>query len=114
MSIITSAVSDVWRKKKVVVPALSSVDVFTTPTQSYKASKYFLEASNSDEQKYKGFEIWSSRKGPADVVSSIFARLGDSLQIELNIMVVGSDIALRIVNNENFDLEVSIVKSNLS
>jgi hypothetical protein len=109
--IINSQESTLWRRIRKVVSANSELAIETLPLTSYRATKYLLEVFNTQEEKFKAVEVWASRKGANEIVSSVFSRLGDEISIEVNVKVESLSAVLSIVNLELFDLNVVVTRS---
>lgn len=109
MPIIDSIAANLWRRIKSTVAAETTVVVEATPLALFGARKYLVHVSNATQGKYKSVEVWASRKG-SEVNESVYAKLGDALDVSLNWFVVGPDIQLQITNDEAFSVDVVVTK----
>lgn len=108
MPIINAALSNRWARKEVPVSAGSSEAIDTIPLSQYKTTKYFIEIGSISA--HKSVEMLGARSG-AGVEDSVYAKIGDILDVGLSLDVVGPDVVLSATNNELFDVIVTLTKT---
>ena len=84
-------------------------DFCTLPFTSFSATKFILEASDAGNTNFQALELMSS-KISSGVCDQIYAKFPGGLNITAKVLKVGSDITLRVINSENFLVNVSILK----
>ena len=112
MSIITSAIGisiDTIIEK--TIPASSSLDINTHPYDEFSALKYDIRLYNNTEGKRKIFQVRAIKQTTGEVKDTIDGNLGDSLDVDTQVIKSGSDMILRMTNQESFDVSVRAVKS---
>ncbi len=90
-----------------VIPALSSEDFDTQPFVSFSATKYLIKVVNPDDSNSQALEMYGA-KILTDVSDQVYAKFPDGLNIGVKLLKVASDVTLRISNNENFAVNVTI------
>ena len=100
-----------WEKLAKTVPAASTIVVDVLPLASFKLAKFVVQMQNVPNNKYKSLEILASRRGASQVNDSVYAKVGDSINVSLNVLVSGSDVQLQAVNAESFDVDLTVTKT---
>lgn len=108
MAIINAALSNRWTRQETPVPSLATVSLDKIPLSQYRSTKYLVEMAGGGL--YKSLEMWASRQG-ATVNDSVYAKIGDALDISLNLGLSGPDVILSATNNEAFSVTVTITKT---
>ena len=108
MVLVSSNSASPWRKFKKTVPASSTVDVDNLAYGTYGGSYYIVNVSNCSNNIYTQFIINAIKNPPSDIKDSIVQKLGTPVDISLNVLVVGSEVRVRITNNESFQLDVVV------
>ncbi len=98
------------RKITGTIPALSSEDFDLLPFASFSATKYIIEVSKPDGTNFQALEIFGT-KILADVDDQVYSKFPNGLSIGVKLLKIATDVVVRITNNENFLVNVSIVKS---
>lgn len=78
------------------------------PLAGFTALRFFVELSAPAQNRYRALDLSASRSGAAQVVDSIYGKLGDTLNVALNLSVVGPNVVLTATNNEAFSVRVVV------
>ena len=108
MGIINAASQGYWRKLRPEIPATSTVNVLTIPLVSFTSFKIYIELSNTTQNKFKALEMRGFKSGAAAVSDTIYSVISNTVDVLVNLDVVGSDAVVSVTNNESFDLSTTI------
>jgi hypothetical protein len=108
MAIINAASQGYWRKTKPEIPASATIQVLTIPLDSFSSFKVYLEFSNNIENKFKALEMRAFKVGATSVSDTIYSVISNSVNVLVNLNVVGSDAVLSVTNNESFSLSTNV------
>jgi hypothetical protein len=108
MGIINAASQGYWRKTRPEIPAATTIDILTIPLDSFSSFKVYLEFSNTTENKFKSLEMRAFKVGASDVSDTIYSVISNSVNVLVNLNVVGSDAVLSVTNNESFSLSTNV------
>lgn len=97
-----------------IVPALSTVDFDSTIISAFKGVKYTISLFSDAEDKYRTFEMLARRKSGNALVQTIYAKIGDAINVKFTIVEDSGNVVLRVENNENFDISLRGFKLLLS
>ena len=95
------------------VAGLSTEVLDTIPLSDFKGLKYIISYCNETEVKFKTLELLASKAG-ADVKDTVYAKVGDIIDIDVEFIKSGTDAELTFTNNESFDVDVSAFRVKLS
>lgn len=109
MSLVISASSTTWLKKKISIPASSTLVVDSLPFAPFKFAHYIVRIQNSTGSKAKSLNL-EAQKVDNILRDLIFGKFGNSVDIEINTKSVSGQFQLEIVNNELEDLEVRFAR----
>ena len=107
------SVSQNWAKTAASVSPSSTAILTTLPLASFRVKKFYIEAYSDAENKYKAMEMLATRKGAMGVNDTVYSRIGDPLNISLNLTVSGADVSLSVINNESFAIGVVVTQLTL-
>ena len=99
-----------WRKQEVSVPAGATVDVPYGAFSSFAGVKYIVKAFSFAQDRFNQYELVGTKK-LTEVNDQLTSNIANTLKIELNILRDGTEVYLRIVNNELFDIDTSILQT---
>ena len=89
-----------------------TLDLDTLVLSSFRSNKYIIQFFNTAEAKFKQLEMATSKKS-GDVSDQVHSKVGDILGVEAKFLVSGTDVVLRLTNNEAFIVSVSALRFNL-
>jgi hypothetical protein len=113
LSVGTATVAD-WilicgfSEVEIIVPATTTATLHLVPMADLCASDYQICLHNSVQDKWRSLKLLTSKKTSTSVESSVYAVLGEFLDVELNFGVVATDAVLEAVNNEAFPVTVKL------
>lgn len=93
----------------VLVDAGTTKVVEAVGMTEFSALEYFVNIKSSSPTKVKVLKVLVF-KTDTDVETQVYARRGDTLDIEIDAFAAGSNAELRIKNNESFQLEVAATR----
>ena len=94
------------------VAAGQTKDIDSVLSSEFHSVKYQIRLTDVAATKNKVLVARASKKS-SDVSDTVYSVLGDSLSVEVKVLEVGSDIVLRLVNNESFDVNGVALKTLL-
>ena len=94
-----------------VVPAGQTRDVNLGTLVAFNANRIFLQVKSETPKRLTFFDM-AIANGLSGLEDIVYGELGDSVKIKVNAVDNGSDVLLRLINEELFQLEVTI--QNLS
>ena len=99
-----------WRKDSGIIPAGQTIDISTDALSSFKSADFKLVFSNASEtiENVLNVKVW---KDAGDVKHQVYTQSPFNLDIKPNVLVVGSDAVLRVVNGESFGVNFSLLKA---
>lgn len=110
MTSISRAAGGLWRRKRVILAASSTLDADSIKLAFFLGVKYVLHFRNETEDVYKTIELLSTRSSGDELEDNVTGNLGDPISVSTNVVVDGTDVVLRLTNNESYELKVSISK----
>lgn len=93
----------VWHQFSGSIDALSTHNLDEIPLSELRTLTYELSFYGPLDTDVKSLSMKVQRVG-ADAVNQVFSRIGE-MNILVNTVVVGSDLVLQAVNQENFEIE---------
>lgn len=103
----------VWEKESRTLPASSTTIVNSFALTSFRGLDYVLNFKDTTSAKQKQLKL-SVIKDDGTVKDTVYARLGSAISLEINSQINGSNYELAIVNNELFDVQVSLARLTLT
>ena len=91
------------------IQSLSTKDFDSVPFSSFSAVKYLISIFSQVESSYKISELFAVNDG-SDITDQLIYKSSSGPKVSINVLKNGSDVVLRLVNQENFEVDVSIVK----
>lgn len=91
------------------VLASSTTDIDTVPLASFQGIKYFISYWNDAQDKRKVLEL-SITKKTGSLKSSVYGKIGDELDVDVDESISGTDMLLTISNNELFPVTVNVAR----
>ena len=101
--------NSIWEGVEDIVNASSSKIIDSIPFATFKAARHIITIYNKANNVYKTFDVASSKKG-GDVRDSVYNKVGGSIDYQINVNLNAGNVEFEIVNNESFNLNVSIGK----
>lgn len=98
---------ELWKSLLVSVAPSETKTIDSIPLASVNGLKYVLRAAGNTKVNLREMVV---SKHNGDISDAVYSRLGDSLTIDYNVLVIGSDVVLQAINNESFAIEVSAKK----
>jgi hypothetical protein len=92
------------------IDAGTSKDFDSTPLAEFESADYLIKVKNSALGKFKTLRMSAVKEG-TDVIDQVYTKNGIEPAIKANILKVGSDVVLRIENDETFVVSAHIVKT---
>lgn len=91
----------------VSIAASTSMDVDTNADTSFKGLRYFVTAWTAT--KTKSFDMTVIIED-GNIFDSLYAKVGRNLDVSVDVVQSGSDIILRVTNNEAVSMDVEVLK----
>jgi hypothetical protein len=88
------------------------LDLETIPFASFVSTEYLINISSETESKFYTLKLIATKKN-SDVSDQIYNKEGDLLQIATNVIKSGSDVILRLVNDEIYQVDVRCTKTTV-
>ena len=82
-------------------------------TASFRAVKFFVEVLDLDDGRSTAFVCVVTRN-PSVISDQLFSKVGDSIAYNFNVLVSGSDVIIRVDNNDSNTIQVSVIRISLS
>jgi hypothetical protein len=111
MAIVSAAFSNRWSRTEHVVSTAQTLDIDTNLFSEFYGTKYYIQAFNEANNLYKSLELIATRQG-SEVSDSVFGKIGDTIDLEINFNLSGSIAVLTVTNNESFPVSVVLTKLN--
>lgn len=84
----------------------------TLPLIDFKMIEYTLRTSNQPNSKTKGLKMIVV-KTDSSINDQVYAKIGDAINFSLNAVINGSSMNLILQNNENFVLNLALIRASL-
>ena len=110
MTLINRSAGGLWRQKKIIIDATSTKDVDSFLLSNFIGVKYILHFRNETQDVFKTIEQLSTKVSGSEIVDTVYGHLGDVINVQANVIKSGSDVFLRVVNNEIYSLNLTISK----
>ena len=101
-----------WFTLEGEVPAGDSKIIDKLPFHTTRLVKYLNSIYNDVEGKSSASELLGSKKS-STINDSVYGILGDYLDIDINLLHVGSEIHLEIINNEIYPVNYSVLRTSI-
>lgn len=114
MTMVQANISNKWvtRKKEVLSNSFVVIDSITF--ENFKGAKYLIQLSNDTEDVFLTMELLVSRVKGSNLYDTIYAKLGDSINVEINTEINLPDMILKVTNNESYNLLLVVNRLNLT
>lgn len=109
MAFISDSRGGLWKRLSFVVNGLTTVDTDIFPIDELTSVEYAITFSNEALGVFKSLYLRASKKNN-QVVDSVFAKIGDSINVRLNSKIELSNFVLEVSNYENYALDITISK----
>jgi len=113
MSLVFSATSNVWQKKKGSLSASSAVIVDTFVASSFDGAEYFLLFKNLAGDLVKSLKL-SVQKVDGDTKDLVYSRYGDNVKVDVSTALSAGSFELTFTNNELFTVEYRLARLQLN
>lgn len=107
MSLVLSASSNVWFKKKMPIQAGQTVVIDSLPAATTTRAHYKISFTNGTNFREFDFDL---RKDSSGFVDTVTGKTGSGLSYSIESAVSGSQIEVRLENNEAFDFSLSFAR----
>lgn len=77
---------------------------------SFLTGRYIIEILNPTSSKLRTIEVSSIKKADNTIADIAFNRIGEAIDVEINTEIDATDVVLKIRNNENSLISVSVTK----
>lgn len=91
------------------IPSGDTLDFDIMPYSTFDAVEYLIKIKRQSSDLVKALTLVGSKKN-SDVSDQIYSKVGEEINVDANFLKDGTDTKLRLVNNESFDVDVSILK----
>jgi hypothetical protein len=109
MTAVLRAAGSLWKYQPTTALANSTTELDSLDFANFKSVEYIITLSNSVEGVYKSFHL-SAVKKAGGVGDTVFNKRGDSVNYEISVNVISSQVVLSLNNQEFFGLDVSLFK----
>jgi hypothetical protein len=96
-----------FKRETYTVLAGQTLTIDTQAYADFKSNKFLIDAKTATKQ--NSLEIFATKLG-TDVSDSIYAKLGDSINLVFEFVKITSDAVLRVTNNELVSVEINKLK----
>jgi len=79
-------------------------------TISQSGSWYFITVTRDSDGAEKIFKVSTSKTTIKPIINSLNSRIGEALNFEFNVKIVGSDLVFEVVNSETSDLSFNYLR----
>lgn len=104
--------SSLWKTVNSQVVGGNTTDVDGLPLATFRAVKYIINIFNDAESASKTMELLINNEN-GSLSDSIFGKIGSIIDVEVDVVVSGSDMRIRVTNNETYNLGVTIARVTL-
>jgi hypothetical protein len=104
---------DIVKTVSTITPT-SSVDVDVVVVTAHRSIKWVVSLTNPTTLEYRSYEILALVKGTTAVTHTIYAKIGDNIQHNVDVVVSGGNVNLSVQNNEANDIDVSVSRFGTS
>jgi hypothetical protein len=94
-----------WNRSNYTIDALSTLTTDSFDYSELKSVDYSISIYGNSL--FKSLYLRANVKG-GDVVDSIYGKIGDTINIAVNVKKVLNSYILEFVNNENFELDIRV------
>lgn len=101
-----------WEDGSVTIPSSGTLIVDTVPLTSLNRAKYFLNFKGVTTSSTKGLDLTIQNNNGA-LTEVVTHKLGEALDVFVNVGDNGVDMGIEIVNNESESLNLSFIKNIL-
>lgn len=107
---ITSPRQGIWKKFKKTAVQSATTAVDTIALAKFSTAKYILNLYNIDEVNFRTVEITVLNDGTILRDTLINKMFNKGMNVDINSDLIGSNMELRIINNETFNIEVELAR----
>ena len=99
-----------WRNERDTISGSSTFNSDGVELSQFKAVKYIFSAWNDTEGKNLSMEVMVNNRG-SSVSDTVYTKLGDrDLGIQVGAVVNSGAMSLEVVNNETYDIIISVFR----
>jgi hypothetical protein len=109
MAAISRKLAQTFERETYTIGPGQTVNLDTVLYSALTSKKYIIDISIAAQNRFKAFEMLVSKKG-TDVTDSIFAKLGDQVNVSVNFSKISTDAILAATNNEAVSVVLNILK----
>ena len=113
MSLVVSASSSTWQKKKGSLLSSATVVVDSFIGDSFDGLEYYLLFRNAGGDLVKSLKL-SVHKVDGDVRDLVYAKYGNNIKIDVSTALNGGNFELTLTNNELFTVDYRIARLKLN
>ena len=92
------------------VTSSSTVDHVYVPVAGFKGTKFIVEVKDLVDDRSRFFDANVARLSNDDPKDNLFGKVGDGIAYNFNVLKIGSDIVIRVTNNDSNTLQVTVIR----
>ena len=92
------------------VLSAATLDYVYVNVANFNFTKFFIEVQNKTTGEAQVFTAHVAKLSTNDPEDNIFGKVGDNLNFKFNVLKIGTDIVIRVENNEANTIKVSIIR----
>lgn len=92
------------------VPASDTVDYIYNTVNQFRSTNLLVEVEETVTNEVRTFNVTLSPTASEDPEDTLFSKVGDNLNFSFNVLKIGSDIVIRVANNESNTILVSAIR----
>lgn len=108
---MANSIPRVWKRIKSVSVAASTTTVIDSiPKDKVNSLEYDIDMRRGDNSSIKSLKLYVTQKA-SDTEDTVFARLGNNVDMAVQSQINGTDIELSVTNNEAFDVNINLARA---
>lgn len=93
-----------------VIASSATANVDIIPMATYRSTKYLVTITDDTANKSMAYEVLAMHKQLTTASHNRYGILGDIIAHDLDVQVIGTDLVLKITNNEAHSITVDVVR----
>lgn len=113
---MATSIPRVWKDKKDTVSGSSTKIVDSLPLAKVGHLDYIINFRNDTEEKTHSIKVSANKDAADQLCETHYALLANEngyIDIDVSVIKTGTNVELQLVNNETFDVDVSLTRTIL-
>ena len=108
---MANSIPRVWKRiSGVTVSAGATTVIDSIPKNKVNSLEYDIDIRRGNNANIKSLKLFVTQQA-SDTEDTVFARLGNSVNMVVQSQINGSDIELSVTNNEAFDVNINLARA---